>query len=72
MPLRTKTSFFSWSNCQVLIIVTLRHTTLGRTHLQDSSAQSGDLYLTPHISLKRHTSMSQAKFEPAITDSELP
>jgi hypothetical protein len=51
---------------------TLRHTTLGRTPLDEWSARRRDLYLTTHNSHKRQTSMPPAGFETEIPASELP
>jgi hypothetical protein len=50
--------------------ITLRHNTLGRTPLDERSAQRRDLYLTTHNSHKRQTAMPPARFEPAIPASE--
>ena len=49
---------------------TLRHTTLGRTPLDEWSARHRDLYLTTHNTYRRQTSMSPVGFEPAISASE--
>jgi hypothetical protein len=51
--------------------ITLRHTTLGRTPLEEWSAQCRDLYLTTHNTHNRQTSMPPALFEPTIPASEL-
>ena len=51
---------------------TLRHTTLGRTPLDEWSARVRDLYLTTHSIHKRQTSMYPAGFEPAIPASDRP
>jgi len=51
-------------------MITLRHTTLGRTPLDEWSARRRDLYLTAHNFHKRQTSMPPAKFEPRIPGSE--
>jgi len=51
-------------------MITLRHTTLGRTPLGEWSARRRGLYLTAHNTLKRLTSMPPAGFEPAIPASE--
>jgi hypothetical protein len=40
--------------------ITLRHTTLGRTRLDEWSARRRDLYLTTHNTHKRQTSMLPA------------
>jgi hypothetical protein len=52
--------------------IALRHTTLGRTPLDEWSARRRDLYLTTHNTHKIHTSMTQAGLEPAIPSSERP
>jgi hypothetical protein len=52
--------------------VTLRHTTLGRTPLDEWSALRQDLYLTTHITHTRQTAMTLAGFEPAILAGERP
>jgi hypothetical protein len=46
--------------------ITLRHTTLGRTPLDEGSARSRPLYLSTHNTHNRQTSMPPAGFEPAI------
>ena len=48
----------------------VRHTTLGRTPLDERSAQCRDLYLTTHSTHKRHTSMPLAGFKPTIPANE--
>ena len=53
-----------------MFMITLRHTTLGRTPLGEWSARRRDLYLTTHNTHKRQTSMLLAGFEPAIPASE--
>jgi hypothetical protein len=50
--------------------ITPRHTTLGRTPLDEGSSQRRDLYPTMHNIHKRKTSMPPARFEPAIPASE--
>jgi len=50
--------------------IQLRHTTIGRTPLEEWSARRRDLYLTTHNTCKRQTSMPPAGFEPAIPASE--
>jgi hypothetical protein len=50
--------------------ITLRHTTLGRTPLDEWSVRRRDLYLTTHNTHKTQTSMSPAGFEPTIPASE--
>jgi hypothetical protein len=52
--------------------ITLRHTTLGRTPLEEWSAGRRDLYLTTHNTQKRQTSMPLAGFELAIPEIERP
>jgi hypothetical protein len=52
--------------------ITLRHTTLGRTPLDEWPARRRDLYLTTHNTHKRQTSMPPVGFEPTITASERP
>jgi hypothetical protein len=49
-----------------------RHTTLGRTPLDERSARRRDLYMTTHNTHKRQTSMPKAGFEPTIPASERP
>jgi hypothetical protein len=49
---------------------TFRHTTLGRTPLDEGSARRRDLYLTTHNTHKTQTSMPPVGFEPAIPASE--
>ena len=46
--------------------ITLRHTTLGRTPLDEWSAQCRDFYLTTHNTHKRQISLPPAGFEPTI------
>jgi hypothetical protein len=53
-------------------MITLRHTTLGRTYLDKWSARRRDLYLTTHNIHKRQTFMPPAGFEPTILASERP
>jgi hypothetical protein len=48
----------------------IRHTILGRTLLDEWSAQCRDLYLTTHSTYKRQTSMPPVGFEPTIPASE--
>jgi hypothetical protein len=50
--------------------ITLRHTTLVRTRLDELSARRRDLYLTTHNTHNRQTSMLAVGFEPAIPASE--
>ena len=52
--------------------ITLRHTTLGRTPLDEWSARLKDLYLATHNTHNRQTLMSPAGFESTIPASERP
>ena len=52
--------------------ITLRHTAIGRTPLDEWSAWHTDLYQTTHNTHNRQTFMSPAGFEPAIPESERP
>ena len=52
--------------------ITLRHTTHGRTPLDERSARRRDLYLITHNTHKRHTCIPLARFEPTIPKSERP
>jgi hypothetical protein len=52
--------------------ITLRHTTLSRTPLDEGSARRRDLYLTKNNTHKRQTSMPPTGFEPTIPASERP
>ena len=54
------------------LMITLRHTTHGRTPLGEWSAGRRDLYLTTHNTQKRQTSMTPEGFEPTIPASERP
>ena len=51
-------------------LITFRHTTLGRTPLDEWSAHRRDLDLATHNIHKRQTSVPPAGFEPAIPASE--
>jgi hypothetical protein len=51
---------------------TQRHSTVGRTPLDDGSARRRNLYLTTHNTPKRQTPMPPAGFEPAVLPSERP
>ena len=55
----------SWSH-------SFRHTTLGKTPLDEWSARRRDFYLTTHNTHKRQTSMPPAGYEPTILASERP
>jgi hypothetical protein len=52
--------------------ITLRHTTHGRTPLDEWSARRWDLYLTTHNTHTRHTNIAPAGFGPTIPASERP
>ena len=52
--------------------ITLRHTMLGRTRLNEWSARRRDLYLTTHNTHNRQTSTPSAGIEPSISASERP
>jgi hypothetical protein len=52
--------------------ITLRHSTLGRTPLDEWSARRRDLYLTTHNTHNRQTSMPLAGFETTIPASARP
>jgi hypothetical protein len=53
-------------------ITLFRHTTLGRTPLDEGSARRRDLYLTTHNNHNRQTIMTPAGIETAITASKRP
>jgi hypothetical protein len=53
-------------------ITLFRHTTLGRTPLDEWSASHRDLYLTTHNTDNRHTSMPPVGFETTILVRERP
>jgi hypothetical protein len=46
--------------------IALRHTTIGRTPLDEESTRCKNLYLTSHNNHRRHRSMPPRGFEPAI------
>jgi len=52
--------------------ITLNHTILGRTLLDEWSAQHSDLYLTTHNKQNRQTTIPPSRFEPTIPASERP
>ena len=54
------------------LTITLRHTTLGRTPLDEGSARRRDLYLTTHNIHNRQTSMPPGRIRTAIPASERP
>jgi len=51
-------------------MITLRHTTLGRTPLDEWSARRKGFYLTTHNTHKRQTSIPPARLEPTIPASD--
>jgi hypothetical protein len=53
-------------------MITLRHTTVGRTPLDEGPARRRDLYLTTHNTHNKQTSMPPVGFEPTIPVSERP
>jgi hypothetical protein len=53
-------------------MITLRHTTVGRSPLYEGSARRRDFYLTTHNIGKRQTFMPPVGFEPAILARERP
>jgi len=53
-------------------MITLRHTTLGRTPLDEWPALCRYLYLTAHNTHNRQASMRPAGFEPTIPTSVRP
>jgi hypothetical protein len=53
-------------------ITLFRHTTFGRTPLDEGPARRRDLYLTIYNTHKRQTSMPLVDFEPTILVSERP
>jgi hypothetical protein len=52
--------------------ITLRHSILGRTPVDEWSDRRRDLYLTTHNTHDRQTSMPSAGFQPAIWERERP
>jgi hypothetical protein len=52
--------------------ITLRHTTVGRTPLDEWSARRRDTYLTTHNTHNTEASMPPVRFEPAIPASKTP
>jgi hypothetical protein len=54
------------------MITHIRHTTVGRTPLDEGPARRRDLYLTTHNTHKRQTSIPPVGFEPTILVSERP
>jgi hypothetical protein len=58
-------------HCRGCMII-LRHTTLGRTALDEWSVRRRNLYLTTHNTHNRETSIPPVRFEPAIPASKRP
>jgi hypothetical protein len=54
------------------VITSFRHTTFGRTPLDEGPARRRDLYLTTHKTHKRQTSMPPVGFETTILVGERP
>jgi len=52
------------------MLITLRHTTLGRTPVDELSARRRDLYPTTYSTRKRQTTMPQTGFVPAFPAGE--
>ena len=52
--------------------VSISHTTVGRTPLDDWSARRRDLYLTTHNTHNRQTSMPPMGFEPMFSAGKRP
>jgi hypothetical protein len=80
-PPPATSNFFLWLDSPICawassfrrgFMVTLRHTTVGRTPLDEWSARRRDLYLTTHNTHNRQTSMPPVGFEPTILVSERP
>jgi len=69
-PKNVFTIFFLWRNSPWLTtapsLSRLRHTTLGRSPLDEWSARRAELHLTKHNNHDRQTSMPSAGFEPII------
>jgi hypothetical protein len=63
-------SWLRYPLCWSFAITFTRHTTFGRTPLDEWSARRRDLYLTTHNTHNRQPSMPPAAFEPAIPASE--
>jgi len=53
-------------------MITARHTTLGRTPVDEWSVRRRDLYLTAQYTHKRQTSMTPEGFESTILASKRP
>jgi hypothetical protein len=56
----------------LLHVISLRHTTLGSTSIEEGSASRRDLYLTTYNTHKRQTSIPPVEFEPAPPARERP
>ena len=66
-PTRAMTSLFTR-----FLDHTLRHTTVGRTPLNEWSVRRRDLFFTTHNTHNKQTSMPPAGFEPTISTGERP
>ena len=53
-------------------VIARKHTTIGRTSLDELSTRRRDLYLTTHNIHNRYPSMAPAGFEPAIPANQRP
>jgi hypothetical protein len=80
-PKKKKFFFFFWRNSPQwamdssftrFLDHTQRHTTVGRTPLDEWSTRRRDLYLTTHNTYTRQTSMPPVGFEPTISTGERP
>ena len=60
------------SSCSRFLYHTQRHTTVGRTPLDEWSVRRRDLYLTTHNTHNRQTSMPPVGFELTISAGERP
>ena len=72
MPLAAQSRAMASSFWRFFRDHTQRHTTVGRTPLDESSARSRDLYLTTLNTHNTQTSILPAGFEPTISAGERP
>jgi hypothetical protein len=63
---------WAWASSFTKILDHARRTTVGRTPQDKLSARRRDLYLTPHNTHNRQTSMPTVGFEPPISAGERP
>ena len=68
----TKAPSVTWPPHYRGFTITIRHTAVGRTPLDEWSARRRDLFLTTHNTHNRDTSMPPAGFEPTISAAERP